>query len=657
MLPFDQRLIMGAKVLLASLGLNGRLRRALPLAALLPLLLLVLAAGAVAEPLRGAGLSYPRALNIELGPLEGEIPAPAPAARRPPVPEQAAAAAIPLQVGSGRSLEQLQTAADLAGKLLWQELPGGGRVATIRVASAGAHGVRLGLLIEQVPDTAEFRFFGREGKTGHLVRGSAINGLIDLNLLAGTPENEARTYWSPLLEGDLIGLEIYLPPDLPPESLQMALPALSHLFAAPQSSQLMLAPGGAGDCHLDISCFPEWEVEKKAVALMYFNIGSSLFQCTGTLLNDRDSTTTPYFLTANHCIDTQVKASSIQTLWFYYTAACGSAEINDYRFLGGQSGSGAELLQPHPATDSSLLRLFADPPGGVTFAGWSVAPPQLGDPIAGLHHPQNDLQKISFGMLRRYFACEIRDGFLFCIETPDGAGEFVDARFIEGTVEEGSSGSGIFADLGGYLLGTLSGGNATCTNLAGTNFYGRFDRAFVEAPFWEWLDPLQGFAEGLTQVEHLATEPGPGDDTEPTVPEVEEPAPLPPLGDADSEEPAVDDGNGENILPPASGGGGGCFIATAAYGSAEAPQVLLLRQFRDRILLPSELGRRLVALYYRHSPAAAQWLAERPGARTLVRMALVPTVALARLALALVEVPESDPDVLKISLADSSTFC
>ncbi|MFH7327182.1 trypsin-like serine peptidase, partial [Desulfurivibrio sp. C05AmB] len=549
------------------------------------------------------------------------------------------------------------TAADLAGKLLWHELPGGGRVATIRVASAGAHGVRLGLLIEQVPDAAEFRFFGREGKTGHLVRGSAINGLIDLNLLAGTPENEARTYWSPLLEGDFIGLEIYLPPELPPESLQMALPALSHLFAAPKSSQLMLAPGGAGDCHLDISCFPEWEAEKKAVALMYFNIGPSLFQCTGTLLNDRDNSTTPYFLTANHCIDTQAKASSVQTLWFYYTAACDSEEINDYQFLGGESGRGAELLQPHPATDSSLLRLFAEPPGGVTFAGWSVAPPQLGEWVAGLHHPQNDLQKFSFGFLRRYFTCEISNDLLFCRETPDGSGEFVDVRFSEGTIEAGSSGSGIFADLGGYLLGTLSGGNASCVNLDGTNFYGRFDRAFVGAPFWPWLDPDQRFAEGLIQVEPLATEPGPGGDSEPTVPEVEEPAPLPPLDDAASDEPAVDDGNGENILPPASGGGGGCFIATAAYGSAEAPQVLLLRQVRDQILLRSQLGRRLVAFYYRHSPALAQWLVRHPEARVLVRTALVPVVAAARLALVLAEAREPERGEVKISLADRMAFC
>jgi hypothetical protein len=48
-----------------------------------------------------------------------------------------------------------------------------------------------------------------------------------------------------------------------------------------------------------------------------------------------------------------------------------------------------------------------------------------------------------------------------------------------------------------------------------------------------------------------------------------------------------------------------CFIATATYGSAFAPEVMVFRQFRDDTLLPSKLGAACVRLYYLVSPRIA----------------------------------------------------
>jgi hypothetical protein len=64
---------------------------------------------------------------------------------------------------------------------------------------------------------------------------------------------------------------------------------------------------------------------------------------------------------------------------------------------------------------------------------------------------------------------------------------------------------------------------------------------------------------------------------------------------------------------------GKCFIATAAYGSELAPEVDVLRRFRDESLLPKAGGCLLIWLYEHLSPPVAAWIAPRDGARKLVR--------------------------------------
>lgn len=62
-----------------------------------------------------------------------------------------------------------------------------------------------------------------------------------------------------------------------------------------------------------------------------------------------------------------------------------------------------------------------------------------------------------------------------------------------------------------------------------------------------------------------------------------------------------------NELKQLEGGGGkGCFIATAVYGSYDAPEVIILREFKDKVLINNRLGSLFVRLYYRLSPSIAR---------------------------------------------------
>jgi hypothetical protein len=79
----------------------------------------------------------------------------------------------------------------------------------------------------------------------------------------------------------------------------------------------------------------------------------------------------------------------------------------------------------------------------------------------------------------------------------------------------------------------------------------------------------------------------------------------------------------ESPTPPPWGSGGGCFIATAAYGTPTAEEIDVLREFRDVVLLKSTVGSQFVALYYWLSPPVADFIAGNELLRTLVREFLV----------------------------------
>jgi List-Bact-rpt repeat protein len=82
-----------------------------------------------------------------------------------------------------------------------------------------------------------------------------------------------------------------------------------------------------------------------------------------------------------------------------------------------------------------------------------------------------------------------------------------------------------------------------------------------------------------------------------------------------------------------AGSGGGCFIATAAFGSPLASEVQTLRTVRDRFFMTSAPGRFFITAYYRISPPFARVIAAHEWLKSAVRGALRPLVWWARLSL------------------------
>lgn len=71
----------------------------------------------------------------------------------------------------------------------------------------------------------------------------------------------------------------------------------------------------------------------------------------------------------------------------------------------------------------------------------------------------------------------------------------------------------------------------------------------------------------------------------------------------------------------------GCFIATAAFGSDQAGEVVILRSFRDEVLPESSFGEALVLLYYRFSPPIANLIAKSLLLRATIRQVAIRPLA------------------------------
>ena len=91
-------------------------------------------------------------------------------------------------------------------------------------------------------------------------------------------------------------------------------------------------------------------------------------RCTGTLLNDTTTTSTPYIFGANHCFQSAYEAFTLNVWWFFDALACGSNTAGNYVVQAG----GAMLLGRSQDWDWALVRMNSAPPQGVSFRGWNA---------------------------------------------------------------------------------------------------------------------------------------------------------------------------------------------------------------------------------------------------------------------------------------------
>lgn len=390
-------------------------------------------------------------LRIALATPDAGRVAPAPAAGRPP------------RIGFHRPLPA-GFQGELAGRLDWAELADGGVVGSLTVASPGAVAIRLALLA-QLPAQAEIRFFNPAEPT----RRFRVVTARDFHVL---PDGELEPLWSPVVEGDALGLEVTLPSRAARVGFSLRLDKVSHHTAqAPRTAFQGAQCPGQVDVQCRLGSLPAGV--KDTVARIRVEGTDGPTHCSATLLNNQLRDLTPYLLTANHCVSTPAVARTIYATWFFERPACGSTAPAE---RGVEGPTNARLMTTSADQDSTLLRL--DPRGvpiGVWHSGWDAG--QLTHPTAvyGIHHPQGDYKKYSAGETKRNVSVELDGGGSVTVNA-------IEVEWHDGLTEQGSSGSGLFA--GGHLVGVLSGGPEGC---GGLDAYGNFADFYPKA--CPWLTP------------------------------------------------------------------------------------------------------------------------------------------------------------------------
>ena len=393
------------------------------------------------------------------------LPAPSAAELREGMREDGAGNRRLQRIGFGREFAALGVVVPDQDDLVWTAAADGGALALFEVGSPGAEGVRVALAFTGLPPGAEIRVFSP------LAPADTAERVRLAEAAAALGENGATTSWLPTVAGSTAGIEIYLPPGADAAALRFAVPRVSHV-TVPRSD---FGRRPKCDNHVDAVCRAS-EVSanaRNAVARYAFvkDSGGS-YLCTGTLLNDLDpATQVPWFLTAQHCIDSASAAETMEFDWFLERSSCGGSGYDRVRTTGG-----AKLLAAEPlatSADSALVRLRNSPPAGVGLAGWSAAPVPAGDEVTTVHHPNGALKKLAKGTVLRY-------GY-WKRSAPDPMHIVVDQR--EPT-EGGSSGSALFRRIGGedQVVGVLSGGIPGCEGKL--DWFGRLDLFYPRISRW-----------------------------------------------------------------------------------------------------------------------------------------------------------------------------
>lgn len=347
----------------------------------------------------------------------------------------------------------------------WIELSNGDRLWQLGVFSENAYSINLVFDNFYIPTEAKLFIYTKD-------KSYVLGAFTEKNNI---PEGVFSTT---LLPGSEIVIEYFEPKEVRNQGV-IHLTTVVHGY---KDFFFKAGPyGSSGSCHFNINCNEgnNFQGVKRAVALI---LNGSYAHCTGTLINNTKNDGTPYFLTAQHCVNGK-NLSRFVFVFGYETANCDGTNGNQ-----GSSINGATLVADGDYSDFALLKLSSPPPLSYNpyYVGWNKQNNPASTSVC-IHHPSGDYKKISL--------CNTVLTSSNYEDYPKNTHWKVNS-WTKGSTEGGSSGAPLF-NQNKLLVGQLEGGTATCYNLDGYDVFGKLSYSWLNdnnsssnKRLKDWLDPL-----------------------------------------------------------------------------------------------------------------------------------------------------------------------
>jgi V8-like Glu-specific endopeptidase len=422
-----------------------------------------------------------------------------------------------VQVGVGKELQLRIDLTDAFGRASGAFAKGGlrggsdgGFTWTTQVRSPGAHALRLMFSNLDLPDGAELYVYNKRGEafgpyggrgmsgSGELVSNSVTGdtALIQVHVAGALSKSDAEQLSFTLTEVGHIGPRFELARRINPELSQ------SKAFCSYNAS-----------CVINGECAGGWAPlggVRDAIAHMLFRSGGGYYICSGGLVNNTANDGRNLFLTANHCLNRQRDADSLETFFNFRASGCNDTGACDDSYSQLRSSLpttlGADVLAASSSSDYSLLELDQTPSGS------GFAPHYMGYSSAAIANSNNaQLYRISHpsGAPQSWSTHLVDTGTGTCGTLPRG--RFIYSSGGTGATEGGSSGSPVL-NASGQVVGQLYGAcgsnlNDECDNENNATVDGALANYFDDVQ--PYLAPGNGGGNTVAHVSNIVLSSAP----------------------------------------------------------------------------------------------------------------------------------------------------